>query len=68
MLQKFYDLRNAKAKEIEWKGPETEIDSVEILKAKVRSGQQYNELLINEIELKILFPLFEECKKQGQLE
>ena len=39
-----------KTEEIQWQGPDTEIDSVEILKTKVCSARQFNELLIMDLK------------------
>lgn len=44
LIEKVEKLVELKEKEIGWQGPETEVDSVEELKARVISGQQYNKI------------------------
>ena len=46
-LESFEKIVELKTEEVQWNGPETEIDSVEILKAKVISGRQYNQIFLD---------------------
>lgn len=62
------ELVGAKGEESAWVGPQSEIDSVEVLKAKVLSGRQYNLLLTQAIEGRILRQLVEEFKRETQLQ
>jgi hypothetical protein len=68
LFTKMHELLAAKAEESAWVGPQTEIDSVEVLKAKVLSGRQYNLLLTQAIEGRILRRLVEEFKRETQLQ
>jgi hypothetical protein len=68
LLQKFTEIAYLKGSETNWSGTSTEIDSLEILKAKIVSSKPFNEQLISAIEAKIIARLVEEYKKEGQLQ
>jgi hypothetical protein len=68
LVEKMFLFKHYKEDEITWKGPETEIDSFELLKVKLLSGNAFCDILIAELECKILLPLVNECKREAQIQ
>lgn len=68
ILEKVEKLIELKESEIEWEGPETEIDSVEQLKARVVSGRQFNQIFQEDLKENIIANIQYDTKCLKQLE